>query len=552
MTMVRTNRVSVPGTRVARFILIMLAAAAFASAVRAEQPPASLSDLEVETAPVRLDGRTLFTVRGASSQPAAKRAAAIAQRIRDAADDPTVRTDSLTIVPEPFGLGIRAGNHLLVYVADADARIESATPAILAELHRRRIAESIDRYRAERTPERLLRSLALSVVATVAAAGAIVLFGWLFRRLDALLDRRYKARIESLSAKLGDAMRVGPMLRAMQGSVRTSRVLVFIAIAVAWFDVVLGQFPWTRWLSDDLAKLILDPLARIVLGIADYLPKLLFLLVLALVTRFGLRLLRLYFDAVERGTIHLPQFEREWSLPSYKIIRTLVLGVAMVMAYPYLPGAGSEALRGLSVFAGLLLSLGASSSVANLIAGYLTTFGRVFRVGDLIEVNGIRGTVMQIRLLTTRMRTIRNEEVTIPNSTIMSSSVTNFSALARERGLILQTEVGIGYEVPWRQVHAMLLEAARRTPGLLQEPAPFVWQRTLGDFAVVYQLSVYKAEAEGLLAAYSHLHQHILDVFNEYGVQIMTPAYEGDPEQPKIVPREAWFAQPARSPDTGQ
>jgi small-conductance mechanosensitive channel len=160
----------------------------------------------------------------------------------------------------------------------------------------------------------------------------------------------------------------------------------------------------------------------------------------------------------------------------------------------------------------------------------------------------VTGTVSQIRLLTIRLRTIRNEEVTIPNGTLLNTNVINYSALSRESGLILQTEVGIGYEVPWRQVHAMLLEAAGRTPGLMIEPPPFVLQRQLGDFAVVYQLNVYKAEAKALVRAYSDLHQSILDVFNEYGVQIMTPAYEGDPEKPKLVPREQWFEAPAKPP----
>src|SRR5690606_33559676 len=152
------------------------------------------------------------------------------------------------------------------------------------------------------------------------------------------------------------------------------------------------------------------------------------------------------------------------------------------------------------------------------IAGYLTTFGRVLRVGDLIKVGDVIGSVTQVRLLTTRVRTFRNEEVTVPNSLIMTSSLTNYSVLARERGLILQTEIGIRYEVPWRQVEAMLLEAARRTPGLLQTPAPFVLQKALGDFAVVYQLNVCKADAEGLLLTYSNLHRNVLDVFNEFGV----------------------------------
>jgi small-conductance mechanosensitive channel len=280
-------------------------------------------------------------------------------------------------------------------------------------------------------------------------------------------------------------------------------------------------------------------------GIIGYIPSLLFLVVLGIVARFGLRMLRLYFGALERGAVSLPNFEPEWSLATYKIIRVVVIAIVLVMAYPYLPGAGSDALQGLSVFAGLLISLGASSSVSNVIAGYITTFGRVLRVGDLIEVGGVRGVVTQIRLLTVRLRTIRNEEVTIPNAVLQNSSVINFSALSRDGGLILQTEVGINYEVPWRQVHAMLLEAARRTPDLLAEPAPFVLQRSLGDFAVVYQLNVYKAKAEELVQSYSALHQNILDVFNEYGVQIMTPAYEGDPEIPKVVARERWYAEPA-------
>lgn len=520
-------------------ILGCMGPAAFAQ--EAEVP----ADVEIETAPVRLDGHTLFTVRGTSSRPAAERAESIGERIRDAAADSSVTLESLAVVPERLGQGLRAGDRVLMYVTELDAQLESATPPELAEFHLRQITEAIASYRAERTPERLLKSAGISVLATAVAAAVVLLLAWLFRRLDALLERRYQARIESLSHKLGDVMRVGPMMRTLQGAVRTARFVAFIAAGMVWSNLVLGQFPWTRWMGENIARLLFDPLATIVLGIANYLPSFLFLLVLAFVTRFGLRMVRLYFDAVESGRARLLHFEREWALPTYKIVRALVLGVALVMAYPYLPGSGSEALKGLSVFAGLLISLGASSSVANLIAGYLATFGRVFRVGDLIEVGDVLGKVTQVRLLTTRVRTIRNEEITIPNSTVMNSSIKNYSVLSRERGLVLQTEVGIGYEVPWRQVHAMLLEAARRTPGLLADPAPFVWQRKLGDFAVTYQLGVHKAEADGLMAAYSALHQNILDVFNEHGVQIMTPAYEGDPDTPKVVPKAQWFASPA-------
>jgi small-conductance mechanosensitive channel len=508
---------------------------------------------EAPTAPVRLDGRALLAVGGISSRTPEDRAAAIAKRLKDVADDPALAPDSLAIVPGPGGqsLEIRAGTRTIMLVTEADARREGATADLVANAHRLQFAEAIARYRADRTPGRLWRSVVLSLAATAALVVATWLLLLQSRRLDAALERRYRTLVESAQGKVADALRIAPMLSAMRGSMATARFLALGVLFFIWLEVVLGQFPWTRWLSEDLAEFLLDPLGTIFVGIADYVPKLLFLVVLFFVARFGLRMVHLYFGALERGTLSLPGFEPEWSMASYKIARVLVIGIALVMAYPYLPGAGSEALQGLSVFAGLVLSLGASSSVSNVIAGYITTFGRVLRVGDMIKVGDVTGTVTQIRLLTIRLRTVRNEEVTIPNGTLLGTNVINYSALSREHGLILQTEVGIGYEVPWRQVHAMLLEAAGRTPGLMTEPAPFVLQRQLGDFAVVYQLNVYKAEAKALVKSYSDLHQNVLDVFNEYGVQIMTPAYEGDPETPKVVPKEQWFQSPARPPAAG-
>jgi small-conductance mechanosensitive channel len=195
-----------------------------------------------------------------------------------------------------------------------------------------------------------------------------------------------------------------------------------------------------------------------------------------------------------------------------------------------------------------MFSIGSSSFIANIIAGYSMTYRRAFRVGDRIQVGEVFGDVSEIRLQVTHLRSLKNEEIVVPNSSLLSSSVVNYSSLARSRGLILHTTVGIGYETPWRQVEAMLLLAAERTPGLLREPAPFVLQKSLGDFCVVYEINVYCDVPAEMAALYSRLHQNILDVFNEYGVQIMTPAYEGDPERPKLVPKAKWWSSPARPP----
>ena len=392
----------------------------------------------------------------------------------------------------------------------------------------------------------MFSAIATALIALVAFAVRAA-----YRPVEMILERRYRRKIEALpvgSLQIPQSRQAWEVLRRL---IRSTRLIVILLLFYAWLQFVLAQFPWTRWISADLLQLLADPLLQIAESVVDYLPDLLFLVVLALVTRYGLRVLRLYFDAVGRGTLSLPNFETEWAVPTYKILRTLVIAIALVMAYPYLPGSGSEALKGISVFAGLLVSLGAASSVANVISGYLNTFGRVFKVGDMIEVAGTRGEVTQIRLLTTRVRTLTNEEVTIPNATMLGNSVVNFSALAATRGLILHTTVGIGYEVPWRQVHAMLIEAARRTPDVAQDPPPFILQRKLDDFAVVYQLNVYKDKAQGMALSYSALHQNILDVFNEHGVQIMTPAYEGDPQEPKVVPKGKWFEPPAKPPQAG-
>jgi small-conductance mechanosensitive channel len=523
---------------------LLLAAGARAAEDAPAPPPAPAG--EVDTAPVRFDGRVLMEVAGISSRPAPERAAAIAARIGAMAADESAPTSSIEIVPTSFGLEIRSAAYPLMVVTAADAALEGASLEIVAGVHRRQIADAIERYRADRQPEEIWRGVLVSAAATAALAGALALFSFLFHRLGAALDRRYQKLLQASPGTVADALKAAPVLRAMRGSLATARMVVALLLVLVWLDVVLGQFPWTRELSENLAGMILGPIGTIAVGIVNYLPKLLFLVVLAVVARFALRMLRLYFGALERGSVSLPNFEPEWSLATYKIIRVVVIGIALVMAYPYLPGAGSEALQGLSVFAGLLISLGASSSVANVIAGYITTFGRVLRIGDLIKVGEVMGVVTQIRLLTVRVRTIRNEEVTIPNSVMVGSNVINYTSLSKERGLVLQTEVSIGYQTPWRQVEAMLLEAARRTEGLMAEPPPFVLQKQLGDFAVVYQLNVHKAEAVGLVQAYSRLHENVLDVFNEYGVQIMTPAYEGDPEVPKVVPKEQWFQAPAR------
>jgi small-conductance mechanosensitive channel len=340
------------------------------------------------------------------------------------------------------------------------------------------------------------------------------------------------------------AERIGSAVRGLLYGIR---ILAMLFAALAFLSFALAQFPWTRPLTNRLLDWATDPLEMMSQAIISEIPDLIFLVFLFYISRFILKLIRLFFDAVARGTVTLSGFEAEWALPTYKIMRFAIIAFAVVVAYPYIPGSGSDAFKGVSIFIGVIFSLGSSSAISNLIAGYMMTYRRAFRVGDRVQIGDVIGDVIEMRLQATHLRSLKNEEVTIPNSQLLNGQVVNYSSLAARQGLILHTTVGIGYETPWRQVEAMLLMAAERTHGLLREPSPFVLhqQQSLGDFAVIYELNAYCGDAQQMMQLYTALQRNVLDVFNEYGIQIMTPAYRDDPPEPKLVPKAQWYAAPA-------
>jgi len=380
----------------------------------------------------------------------------------------------------------------------------------------------------------------------------LFLISWSFRRLDTLLEKQLQRHIESLEAKSLRIVQAEQIWSALRAALKVVRILFMLFLFYIYLNSVLGLFPWTRLLARTLLYYVINPLTTMGSAVIEYLPKLFFLLILVIVVRYILKMLRILFSAVEKERLKLSGFESDWAWPTYRIVRLIVIAFAIVIAYPYIPGSDSAAFKGVSLFFGILFSLGSTSVIGNVIAGYTMTYRRAFRVGDRVRIGETMGDVTEMRLLVTHVRTIKNEEVVIPNSVILSNEVTNYSIMAREQGLILHTSVGIGYEVPWRQVEAMLLMAAQRTPGLRTDTPPFVLQRSLGDFAVNYELNVYCDDVDRMMHLYSQLHRNIQDVFNEYGVQIMTPEYKADTPEPKIVPKEKWYAAPAKAPEVNK
>jgi small-conductance mechanosensitive channel len=500
---------------------------------------------EVVVAPVIVDGTTVLRVRGIASYPAEKRAELIAARIRALADDRSFSESALRGEEADNTTRILAGEQLVLTITEADARLERLDRQTLAHAALARIGETVRNYRRDRGAERLARSGLFALAATVALLVLLWIGARAMRRLDTFLERRIKGRLAGLEVKslrIVNAAQLWRMLHGLRSLLWTGTVLMAI---VLYLNFLLQLFPWTRWFGLRLFALLLDPLSTLGSSLLGAIPNLVFLAILIVAFRYVLKALRLVFAALAEGSLAPHGFEREWAWPTYRLVRLLVLALAVVVAYPYIPGSQSDAFKGVSILLGVIFSLGSSSVIGNLIAGYTMTYRRAFRVGDRVRIDEHLGDVAEMRLLVTHVRTPKNEEIVIPNSVILNTSIVNYSTLAREGRLILYTTVGIGYETPWRQVEAMLLQAAERTAGLLKEPKPFVLHKSLGDYAVTYEINVYCGDAQAMHKLYTQLHQNILDVFNEYGVQIMTPSYVADPGQPKIVPKDQWYAAPA-------
>ena len=537
---------------VRHLLSLSLAGLAVASSTRlaAQDAAAVQAEVATATAPVMLDGTTLFRVRGISSYPPERRAAEIADRIREVAANRAIPVQSVTVHDTTVATFLVANGRRLFGVLDADAELEGLTRQVVAQAYLARVAEAITAYRRDREASVLWRGLAKAAAATVIFALLMAVGRRVSKRLRASAAARYRSRIQNVQVGSIEIVRGEQVWNGVQRLVRVLGGLVTLVAGYFYIDYVLLLFPWTRAFGRSLSGILLRPVSTLGAGFVAFIPDLVFLLVLALVTRFIVRLVRLFFQRVGDGTVALQGFEPEWAAPTERMVRFALIAFALVVAYPYIPGSGSEAFKGIGVVIGLMFSLGSASVIGNLVAGLGLAFRGAFRVGDRVRIGDHIGEVAKVQLLTTYLRSPKNEQIVVPNSLILNSEVVNYSALARDAGLILHTNVGIGYETPWRQVEAMLLEAARRTPGVRAQPAPFVLQRKLGDFAVDYEINVYCDDARRMMLTYSELHRSILDVFNEYGIQIMTPAYEGDPEQPKIVPREQWFTWPAVAPNS--
>jgi small-conductance mechanosensitive channel len=497
-----------------------------APAVPAPSAPAAKEPSKPAPAPVILEGKTLLYFRepALGSSPE-ERARNVSGGLGKLVENRAFRPDSVKVVEDDMASLIVAEGTVLLRVFDRDAAAEGVTRQVLAERHVEAIRVAIEAHNVAFSFQSLLFSVIYAVVAT--AVLLVILFGYrfLFSRLYPRLRALRETRIHSVRIQSFEILHADRIVWLLVTLARWFRILTTALLVYSWLLYVLSLFPWTHGIAEAILGYILDPLRHFGAAIVASLPDLFVIAVVVFITRYFIKLARFFFDEVEKGRVVLPGFYADWAGPTYKIVRFFILAFALTVAFPFIPGSKSEAFKGVSIFLGVLFSLGSTSTISNVMAGLSITYMRAFQVGDRVRIGDTVGDVIDQTLLVTHLRTIKNEDVTVPNAMVLNAHIVNYSARAREEGLILHTAVTIGYDAPWRTVHELLIEAARKTPCILVTPAPFVLQTALNDFYVTYELNAHTDDPQQMVNTYSALHRYIQDTFNEAGVEIMSPHY---------------------------
>lgn len=469
---------------------------------------------------------TLFTIYNKLGSFSAKdRANAISERLNTIADEFGFKANSIKIVESETTSDIVKGEHIIMSISENDAIWNNTSKTALAQAYKNIITNAILKYKNETSLSTLAKEIGQALLVLFIIFFIIKYIKKGFNWLESKIINEENKRIIGIKIRnftLFDAHQQVKALLTINNFIKW----LFIAITVyITLPILFGIFPWTKDFAGTLFGYILNPLKKIVLAFWNYLPNLITILVIIVVFRYVLKGIHFLKKEIQKGNLEIPGFYADWANPTYQIIRIIVFAFMIVVIFPYLPGSNSPVFQGVSVFLGFLFTFGSAGSLSNIVAGLILTYMRLFKIGDRVKIGEVTGDVIEKSLLVTRIRTIKNEIISIPNSTVMNSHTINYSSDAPEKGLIIHSTITIGYDVPWKKMHEVLIEAATRTELILADPKPFVLQTSLDDFYVSYEINAYVKEANKQAVIYSNLHQNIQDVANENGIEIMSPHY---------------------------
>jgi small-conductance mechanosensitive channel len=401
-----------------------------------------------------------------------------------------------------------------------------------------RLQQALDEMVEAQTPGLLLRHAIEAAGATAVFFAVIWVVARARRSATGWLTTATKQRVSDVVVEGTGVIRYG------RAAINLLCALIVSLAGYVWLGFVLRRFPYTRPWGDAIKEFLVDRIEWLALGGAHAVPGLVTVVLIVIVTRICSQIVKRLFDAVEHGQLQIAGLYPDTVAPTRKLVTALLWVFALVVAYPFLPGSGTDAFKGVSVFVGIIISLGSTGVVNQVMSGLTVVYSRALRVGDYVRVGEIEGTVSHLGTLSTKIETPLSEEVTIPNTVVIAREVTNYSRHMDATDVRAPASVTIGYDTPWRQVEGLLLLAASRTAGVRSAPAPVVMQTGLNDFYVQYTMHVVLQEPTARVPILSALHANIQDAFNEFGVQIMSPHYLGDPSAAKVVPKDRWSAPP--------
>ncbi len=468
----------------------------------------------------------IYTKIGSFS--AMDRASAISQRIVKLYSDPFFNPDSLAMIQSENGYDIQYNKEsIILSVTEMDALWYGKDTKSLTQDYLGKIKDAIEARKKSNSLFNWLLRFAMVVLIILGLVGIVWLINRLFRKLSLFLANNRKKYFSGFSIRKVKIFSSEQLWQVILKAQYILKILVIILTVYLSLPLLFSVFPETKNWTNTLLNWVLTPARSAFSGIFHFLPNVFTILVIYFLFRYAIKGVKFFVDEIEKGTLQLAGFHADWAQPTFNILRFLLYAFMVVLIWPYLPGSGSTAFQGVSVFVGVLFSLGSSSAISNMIAGLVITYMRPFKIGDRVKIGDIVGDVMEKTALVTRIRTIKNEDITVPNSTVLSSNTINYSTNTKpdQNGLIMHTTVTIGYDVPWKKMHQALIDAALKTDMLEKEPMPFVLQTSLDDFYVSYQLNAYTREANMQAGIYSQLHQNIQDCCNEAGIEILSPHY---------------------------
>jgi small-conductance mechanosensitive channel len=494
--------------------------------------------------PVVLEGNPIFEIQwGYGNFSAEYRASLISSKLRRIADDPTIKPE-IRLQPNELAIDLTAGDVFLGSVFSGDAKAAGVSKEELAQQWKSAMERSVVEYRGryswQRRVARLLAALLLIglcvILFVVVRRGTQALSVWTVARLQNQVRQTHKQVLALIpNSQIGEVVpRIFTLLR----------MTLLLALLIALFQLLLWIYPPTRSLASHLVAAVAAPIKDLMVKFWTNAPNIFIVFLIGYVTLYAVRFVRFFFHKVANRTLQFARFKPRWAETTQHLVSILIVICALLVAYPYIPGSESPAFKGITLFIGVLASIGSAGVVPNMISGIMLTYMDAFEVGDVVKIGDTYGVVHDTGILSTTLRSHATELITIPNSSIWSSNITNFSRRVGD-GASLVAKVGIGYDAPWRQVEAILKTAAARTTGIRTSPDPYVLTSSLDQFNVTYELHAFVDTGCPVYEVKSRLHENILDACNEFGVQIMTPAYEGDPESVKMVRKEQWFAAPA-------